>query len=160
MNNKKTKYIGVIGTSEEREPFVSLAREVGKLLALEKAVVVCGGLGGVMNAVAEGCFSAGGICVGIIPGDARTGSSAYLSVSIPTGLGEGRNVIIVRASDALIAIGGGYGTLSEISLAMKMGKPVIGLETWEGRSPEQSLNFYRAMNPKEAISLALELAIK
>lgn len=148
-------YVGVIGTGEEVEPFVNYAREVGELLAEKGACVICGGLGGVMNAVAEGCRSRSGICIGILPGETRSGASWNLTVSIPTGLGEGRNFLIVRASDVLIAIGGGFGTLSEIALALKIGKPVVGLSTWEGKSIEQELAIVKANSPADAVKKAL-----
>lgn len=148
-------YVGVIGTGEEVEPFLSYAYEVGALLAEKGACVICGGLGGVMNAVAKGCASKGGICIGILPGETRSGASKYLTAAIPTGLGEGRNFLIVRASDALIAIGGGYGTLSEIALALKIGKPVVGLLTWEGKSKDQIIDIVRAESPKEAVEKSL-----
>jgi uncharacterized protein (TIGR00725 family) len=94
-------------------------------------VVVCGGLGGVMEAACRGAREAGGLTVGILPGLDRSAANPYVEVALPTGLGEGRNLLVVRAADALIAVGGGYGTLSEIALALKAGKPVVGLGSWE-----------------------------
>ena len=93
--------------------------------------MVCGGLGGVMEGAARGCLEAGGVAVGILPGPERTAANPYIKIALPTGLGEGRNHLVVRASDVLIAIAGGYGTLSEIALALKMNKRVVGLETWK-----------------------------
>jgi uncharacterized protein (TIGR00725 family) len=100
------------------------------LLAQRGAVVVTGGLGGVMEAASRGARQAGGTTVGILPGSARTTANAWVEVAIPTGLGEARNALVVRAADALIAIGGEYGTLSEIAFGLKAGKPVIGLGSW------------------------------
>jgi uncharacterized protein (TIGR00725 family) len=94
-------------------------------------VLVCGGLGGVMNAAARGAGSAGGVSIGILPGDDRGVASQHLTVAVATGFGEARNAIVARTSDAVIAVGGEFGTLSEIALALKMGSPVIGIGTWE-----------------------------
>jgi uncharacterized protein (TIGR00725 family) len=94
-------------------------------------VLVCGGLGGVMQAACRGAKEAGGTTVGILPGHDRGEANEFVDVAIPTGLGEARNALVVRAADALIAVGGGYGTLSEIALALKAGKRVAGLGTWE-----------------------------
>jgi uncharacterized protein (TIGR00725 family) len=94
-------------------------------------VVVCGGLGGVMEAACRGAKDAGGMTIGILPGTDRSAANPYVDVAIPTGLGEARNALVVRAADAVIAIGGGYGTLSEVAFALKAGKRVVGLGTWE-----------------------------
>jgi uncharacterized protein (TIGR00725 family) len=104
---------------------------VGRLVAERGAVVVCGGLGGTMEAACRGAKQAGGTTVGILPGLDRSQANPFVDVALPTGLGEARNALVVRAADAVIAIGGGYGTLSEIALALKSGKRVIGLGTWE-----------------------------
>ena len=111
--------------SQERSAF-----EVGRLLAERGAVVVTGGLGGVMAAACRGARSAGGMTVGLLPGTDRSEANEWVAVAIPTGLGELRNGLVVRACEALIAVGGGYGTLSEIALALKAGKPVVGLTSW------------------------------
>ena len=116
-------YVAVVGPGE--------AEEVGRLLAERGAVVVCGGLGGVMEAACRGARAAGGTTVGLLPGVDRSEANRHVDIAVPTGLGEGRNALVVRAADAVIAIGGGYGTLSEIALALRAGKPVIGLDTWE-----------------------------
>jgi uncharacterized protein (TIGR00725 family) len=94
-------------------------------------VVVCGGLGGVMEAACRGAKEGGGLTVGILPGTERAAANRFVDVAIPTGLGEARNALVVRAADALVAIGGGYGTLSEIALALKAGKRVVGLDSWD-----------------------------
>jgi uncharacterized protein (TIGR00725 family) len=103
---------------------------VGRLVAARGAVLVCGGLGGVMEAACRGAKEGGGTTVGILPGAERSAANEFVDVAIPTGLGEARNALVVRAADALIAVGGGYGTLSEIALALKAGKPVAGLGSW------------------------------
>ncbi len=110
---------------------LEVAEEVGRLLAQRGAVVVTGGLGGVMEAASRGAASAGGMTVGLLPGAARGEANEWVRVAIPTGLGELRNGLVVRAADAVVAVGGGYGTLSEIALALKAGKPVVGIGSWE-----------------------------
>jgi uncharacterized protein (TIGR00725 family) len=104
---------------------------VGRALAEAGAVVVCGGLGGVMEAACRGAKEAGGTTVGILPGHDRAEANPYVDVAIATGFGEARNALVVRAADALIAVGGEYGTLSEIALALKARKPVVGLGSWD-----------------------------
>jgi len=152
-------YISVIGAGQASEDEAAAAEEIGRLLAEAGALLICGGLGGVMDAAARGCEAAGGTSVGIIPGDDRTVGSSHLTVRIATGLGEARNAIVARAADAVIAVGGEFGTLSEIALALKMGKPVVGLGTWtldlEGL-PGDPLQ--RAADPPEAVARALEAA--
>jgi uncharacterized protein (TIGR00725 family) len=120
-------YIGVIGESTTDQSTAGLAYEVGKLIAQAGALLVCGGLSGVMTEAARGAKSAGGQTVGILPGDKRDEANQYIDIAIPTGMGEARNVIVVKSSDALIAIGGYYGTLSEIAFALKLGKPIVYL---------------------------------
>jgi uncharacterized protein (TIGR00725 family) len=126
-----------------------MAEEVGRLLARRGAVVVCGGLGGVMEAACRGARGEGGTAVGILPGLDRDAANPHVSVAVATGLGEARNALVVRAADALIAVGGAYGTLSEIALALKAGKPVIGLGTWEIDGVK------RADGPRAAVETAL-----
>ena len=124
-------HVAVVGRSDAGAEERELAEGVGRGLAEGGAVVVCGGLGGVMEAACAGARSAGGRTVGILPGLDRGEANPHVEVAIPTGLGEARNALVVRAADALVAVGGGYGTLSEVALALKTGKPVIGLGTWE-----------------------------
>jgi uncharacterized protein (TIGR00725 family) len=126
-----------------------VAEEVGRLLARRGAVVVCGGLGGVMEAACRGASREGGTTVGVLPGLDRGAANPFVSVAVATGLGEARNALVVRAADALIAVGGAYGTLSEIALALKAGKPVIGLGTWEIDGVE------RVEGPEAAVRMAL-----
>ena len=152
-------YISVIGAGQASDDEMAAAEEIGRRLAEAGAVLVCGGLGGVMDAAARGCDAAGGVSVGVLPGEDRTHGSSNLTVRIATGLGEARNAIVARAADAVIAVGGEFGTLSEIALALKMGKPVVGLGTWsldlEGL-PGDPLQ--RAVNPADAVVRALEAA--
>jgi uncharacterized protein (TIGR00725 family) len=129
---------------------------VGRALAEHHAVVVCGGLGGTMEAACRGAKAGGGTTVGILPGFDRADANPYVDIALPTGLGEARNALVVRAADALIAVGGEWGTLSEIALALRAGKRVVGLGTWElskaGRPVE---GIVAAANPAEAVDRAL-----
>jgi TIGR00725 family protein len=148
--------IGVIGIAEASETEYKAAEEVGKEIAKRKGILVCGGLGGVMEAACRGAKSEGGLTIGIIPGFSRYDANPYVDVSVVTGIGEARNIIIVRSSNAIIAIGGNgrsYGTLSEIAFALKLGIPVVGINTWE-----VSPDIKRVQTPKEAVDMAFSLA--
>jgi len=123
--------IGVIGSGVCDARTYALAEEVGRRLAEAGATVVCGGLGGVMEAACRGAKAAGGQTIGILPGPEPDQANPYVDIPIPTGLGEARNAIVARTARALIAVGGEYGTLSEIAFALKFGRPVVGLETWQ-----------------------------
>jgi uncharacterized protein (TIGR00725 family) len=123
-------HIGVIGAGVCSQDIYSLARELGHLIGSKEWILICGGLGGVMEGAAEGCYREGGMTVGILPGNEKESANRYIQLPIATGLGEGRNLLVVRASDVIVAVAGGYGTLSEIGLALKIGKPVVGLKTW------------------------------
>lgn len=150
--------IAVIGAGQCDQRTAQVAYEVGRLIALKGAILVCGGLGGVMNAAARGAREAGGLTVGILPSGTRTGASKFLDVTIPSGLGEARNALIAGAADVVIAIGGGYGTLSEIGLALKMGKPVIGLGTWEiGHGGQRDPGIIVAETPHAAVDKAFQV---
>jgi hypothetical protein len=135
---------------------VELAREVGRALAAAGAVVVCGGLGGVMEGACRGAREAGGQTLGILPGSSRADANPHVEVAVATGMGEARNALVVRTADALVAIGGEFGTLSEIAFALKAGKPVVGLSSWElakgGRAVE---GVVPAASAGEAVELAL-----
>jgi uncharacterized protein (TIGR00725 family) len=145
-------YVAVIGASDATSWELETAEELGRLLAGAGAVLVCGGLGGVMDAAARGCRDAGGTSIGILPGDDRTLASPHLTVAVATGFGEARNAIVARSADAVIAVGGEFGTLSEIALALKMGTPVIGLGTWElGRDDLERDPIVRADTPASAL---------
>ncbi len=124
-------YVAVVGPGEATEPEVEVAVGVGRMLAEAGAVVVCGGLGGVMAGACRGAASGGGMSVGILPGTDRKSANEWVSLAIPTGLGELRNGLVVRAADVVIAVGGAHGTLSEIALALKTGVPVVGVDTWQ-----------------------------
>ena len=123
--------MAVVGPGRAGAAETELAEAVGRGIAEREAVLVCGGLGGVMEAACRGAVEAGGQTVGILPGLDRGQANPHVRVAVPTGMGEARNALVVRAADALIAISGEWGTLSEIALAMKTGKTVVGLGTWE-----------------------------
>jgi len=124
------RYVAVCGASEATPSQLGAAKEVGRLLAEAGAIVINGGLGGVSGAASEGAASAGGIVVGLLPDAHRAGANPHLTIALPTGLGQMRNALIVTAAQAVIAIGGGWGTLSEIALAKRLGRPVITLDSW------------------------------
>jgi len=146
------RYVAVVGPSEASDEEMAKAEAVGRLLGEAGAVVVCGGLGGVMEAAARGAATAGGTVVGLLPGTHREAANAYVTVAIATGMGEMRNAVIVRAVDAVVAVGGAYGTLSEIAFALRTGVPVVGLGTWDLD------DVVDAPDPEAAVALALALA--
>ena len=124
-------YVAVVGSGTATGELYGLAREVGRLVAERGAVVVCGGLSGVMEAAARGATEVGGIAIGILPDENRGRANAYLSYSVVTGAGQARNLAVVCSGDVVIAVGGEYGTLSEMGLALKIGRPVVALESWD-----------------------------
>lgn len=159
MINKK-RVIAVIGGAEPSPSEAVLAEEVGRHLAIKGAILVCGGLGGVMKAACQGARSEGGLTIGILPGDSRRAANPYVQIPIVTGIGYARNIVVVKSAQAVIAIGGSYGTLSEISHALQGGIPVIGLNTWSlSRNGQQDNSIILVQNPIEAVDKALNLAI-
>ena len=154
-------YIGVIGDAECTEEVAQIAYEVGRRIGEAGAALVCGGRGGVMEAAARGAKSAGGLTVGILPGVAREEANPYIDIPIVTGVRDARNVIIARSCEVLIAVGGMFGTLSEIALACKFGVPVIGLRTWTIDRPGlSSPPIVEAKNPEEAVETAFRMIQK
>jgi uncharacterized protein (TIGR00725 family) len=159
MSAERDRYIAVCGPDPCNTEVAAQAEEVGRLLAEAGAVLVCGGLGGVMEAASRGASGAGGTIIGILPGLDRAAANPHLTVSIPTGMGEMRNTLIVRSADAIIAIAGEFGTLSEIAFALKIGVPVVGLNTWElAKRGSRVEAFAVATSPAEAVGHALDLA--
>ncbi len=154
----KLIFIGVIGGGEVSSQVAELAEEVGREIARQGAVLVCGGLGGVMEAACKGASDEGGLTIGILPGDNRLAANPYVKIPIVTGIGHARNVAVVRSSQAIIAIDGSYGTLSEIGHALQSGIPVIGLNTWsfsiDGRVDDSIIP---ADGPKGAVNKAIAL---
>lgn len=151
-------YVAVVGPGDAGPPECAAAERVGRLLAGHGAVLVCGGLGGVMGAAARGARAGGGLSVGLLPGYDRGAADPHLTVALPTGLGQLRNGLVVAAADAVIAVGGSWGTLSEIALALRTGRPVVALGGWQvsGTGPAgASAGPLVAATPEEAVAVAL-----
>jgi uncharacterized protein (TIGR00725 family) len=152
-------WVAVVGPGTASGEQAAAAEAVGTGLARAGAVLVCGGRGGAMEAACRGAREAGGTTVGLLPGTDRGEANPFVDIAIPTGLGELRNGLVVRAADAVIAVVGEYGTLSEIGFALKTGKPVVGLETWElARGGERDPGIVVAADPADAVERALTLA--
>ncbi|RME64470.1 MAG: TIGR00725 family protein [Nitrospirae bacterium] len=138
--------IAVIGGRQASEKHLAWAEELGRLIASRGAILITGGLTGIMEAASKGARDSGGLVVGVLPTEDISSANPYVTVPIATGLGIGRNIIIARTAHALIAVGGQFGTLSEIAFGLQLGKPVIGLESWkiegmlEARTPEEAVN--------------------
>ncbi len=144
-------YIAVIGGSEISAELADLARQVGREVARQGAVLLCGGLGGVMAAAAQGAQAAGGVSLGILPDGDHRGANPYLTYTIATNLGHARNMLIAHSADAVIAVDGSYGTVSEAAIALKLGKPVIALKvTWD------LPGLQRASSAEAAVAMAWE----
>jgi len=158
MDLRSRRRIGVMGPGSSSPEMDALAREVGYRIARNHAILICGGLGGVMEASARGAREGGGITVGILPGDRAEDANPYIDIPIVTDLGNARNAINVLTSQAIIAIDGSYGTLSEIALALKCGVPVVGLGTWGMVSPGgERLPITVVNTAQEAVNTALSL---
>jgi uncharacterized protein (TIGR00725 family) len=131
VNTPAGPYVAVVGPGTAAGETYEQAREVGRLVAGRGGIVVCGGLGGVMEAAARGAREGGGTVLGILPDEDRARANGYLSLSIVTGVGQARNLAVVCSADVVVAVGYGYGTLSEVGLALKVGRPVVSLGSWE-----------------------------
>ena len=127
----RSLYVAVVGSGEATGKLYEQAREVGRLVSGKGGIMVCGGLSGVMEAAARGATEAGGTAIGILPDEDREKANPYLSNSVATGMGHARNLAVVCSGDVVVAVGGEYGTLSEIGLALKVGRPVVSLMSWE-----------------------------
>jgi uncharacterized protein (TIGR00725 family) len=151
--------IGVIGGGEAGDKALAQAEVVGMELARRGCLLICGGLGGVMEAACRGAREAGGVTIGVLPGSDKSEMNAYVQLPIVTGVGRARNLIIVLTADAVIAVDGGYGTLSEIGFALAHYKPVVGLSTWTIAADElEDIPIHRTDDPVAAVDLAIELA--
>jgi uncharacterized protein (TIGR00725 family) len=156
MGDKRRLQIGVLGASAPGAELARAAERIGELIAREGAALVCGGLGGVMEAAAKGAAAVGGVTVGVLPGSDPDEANPFIGIAVATDMGHARNAIIVRSCDAAIAVGGGFGTLSEIALAMKCGVPVVGYKTWDARGGEGlAAPAVTAATPEEAVRRAL-----
>ena len=153
--------VAVIGNSSCSPEEAKLAESVGELLAQQGATIVCGGLGGVMEAVCRGAKSRGGLTIGILPGQDPSTANPWVAIPVVTGLGEARNFAVVKSAQAVIAIGGKYGTLTEIAYALKSSIPIIGLNTWSlSRNGQNDDSIVRAQGAAEAADKAISLAKK
>jgi uncharacterized protein (TIGR00725 family) len=159
MTAEKSRIIAVIGGRNPSKEEEETAEEVGRLLARHEAILICGGLTGVMEAACRGARSVGGLTIGVLPGNDASTANPHVQIPIVTNLGYARNVIVVKSARAVIAIGGGYGTLTEIGYALDLKIPVIGLKTWSlSRNHQIDKSIVRARNAKEAVKIALELS--
>jgi uncharacterized protein (TIGR00725 family) len=155
-----SRQVAVIGTGTPDDELVSLAEEVGRRLADAGTVVVCGGLTGVMEGAARGASTAGGTVIGIVPSSSREQANPHCTYVVATGIGHARNLAVVASGDAVIAIGGEWGTLSEIAFARVLGRPVVALSSWKlsgGGAMEGAPGIEVAASPAEAVELALSL---
>jgi len=151
--------IAVIGDSSCPPDEAKLAEAVGKQLAQQGAIIICGGLGGVMEAVCRGAKSKGGLTIGILPGENPNMANQWVDIPIVTGVGYARNMAVVKSAQAVIAIGGNYGTLSEIAYALKSGIPVIGLNTWSlSQNGQEDSSIIKVNSATEAVDKAVSLA--
>lgn len=146
--------VAVVGAASATEDEYEIARALGAALARSGAVVVCGGRGGVMEGAARGAHEAGGLTVGILPGTDASGANPWITLPLPTGMGEARNALVVRAAEAVVSVGGGWGTLSEIALARKMGRQVTTL----GTVPAAGLGLHPSSDPESAAEWVIEAA--
>ena len=159
MSASRALLIGVIGGSAPTPAEASVAEAVGCRLAEAGAVLICGGGGGVMEAACRGAKGAGGLTIGVLSGASRHQANAFVDIPIVTGMGEARNAIIARTAEAAIAIGGSYGTLSEIAYALGFDTPVVGLGTWVmERGGHPAVPLVCVETPEEAVKQALALA--
>lgn len=152
-NFKDKKIIGVIGQGRDCAPeLLQAAEEIGFQIARQEAILICGGLGGVMEAACRGAKRAHGLTIGVLPTSSKADVNRFVDIPIVTGMGEARNLIIVRSADALIAVGGRFGTLSEIAFALALGKPVVGWHTWENFE-----NIIYVEQPQQAVTVVMKL---
>ncbi len=144
-------YVAVVGSGEAAGELYEKAQEVGRLVASRGGIVICGGLSGVMEAAARGATEEGGVAIGILPDEDRGRANPYLSYSVATGTGQARNLAVVCSGDVIVAVGGEYGTLSEVGLALKVGRPVVALESWDLGG-----HLVVVASPEEAVERAFE----
>ena len=158
---KSKPVIGVIGSSKDSNELNNLAENVGRELAKNNVVLICGGLTGIMQACCQGAKKENGLTIGVLPGTDSEEANSFVDIKILTGIGEARNLVIIRSSCSVIAIGGSYGTLSEIAFALRLNIPVIGLNTWElNKISKESFNIIKATSAKDAVNKALIFAGK
>ncbi len=154
-NTDRKPVIAVIGAGKCSRKLRDMAAEIGRYVAENGGVLLCGGLGGVMEGAARGAKEAGGTTIGIIPSENKADANQFIDHVIPTGFGQARNVLVVRAADAIVALPGKYGTLSEMAFALVSGKPIISVQAWKLGEEIQQVE-----DPLEAAKIAMELARK
>lgn len=152
LEARRHRLVGVIGASQPSSRGLDQARELGRLLAQGGVTIICGGLGGIMEAVCQGAVEAGGETIGLLPGGEAVAANPYVTLALPTNLGHGRNILIAQAAEVLVAVEGEYGTLSEMAIALKLGKPVFSLGSWPELTGPQPV-----ATPQEAATKVLEL---
>ncbi|MBI4488921.1 MAG: TIGR00725 family protein [Deltaproteobacteria bacterium] len=130
MGKKRKLQISVIGSSDPDSESMALAAEVGRAIAVNGAILICGGLGGIMQAAARGAKENGGLTIGILPDYDKESANPSIDVAVATGLGHARNILVAASGDLIVALPGSHGTRSEISIALKLGRPVIGVRAW------------------------------
>lgn len=150
--------IAVIGGDDAPPEAFVLAEAVGREIARRGAMLICGGLGGVMESACRGAKAEGGTTIGVLPGTEAGEANAYVDIPIVTAMNQARNLVIVRSADAVIAIGGGYGTLSEMAFALRLGKPLVGLQTWSMQYADQPARFETFEDAKTAVERAVAFA--
>ena len=153
MASRRKPVIAVIGAGKCSKKLRDRAGDVGRVIAENGGVLVCGGLGGIMEGAARGAKEAGGLTIGILPTDSRADANEFIDVVIPTGFGEARNILVVRTADAVVALPGKYGTLTEMAFALHAGKPLVSISAWKLGDEIQHVD-----DPEEAALLALKLA--
>ncbi|MGB9797248.1 MAG: TIGR00725 family protein [bacterium] len=151
------KFIGVIGASQPPEELLPIAEKVGEEIAKRGGILICGGMGGIMEYACKGAKKVGGITVGIIPTMDRNSANPYVDIPIVTGMGYARNIIVVLSSEAVIAIGGAFGTLTELAFALHFNIPVVGIRTWRVESEHTEVKgIVYVDSPEEAVKIAME----
>lgn len=153
-----THVVAVVGPAQpDDQALLAAAREVGAGLAAVGCTVVTGGLGGVMAAAAQGAHDAGGFVVGILPGEDPNAANAHVDLPVPTGLGEGRNLLVVRLAEVVVAVGGSWGTLSEVALARRRGTPVVSLHGWQVVGPDADSDVIAVPDATSAVETTVAL---
>ncbi|MEW6412219.1 MAG: TIGR00725 family protein [Candidatus Zixiibacteriota bacterium] len=153
MSVNRKPVIAVVGANKCSKKLRDMAAEVGRYVAENGGIIVCGGLGGIMEGAAQGAREAGGTTIGIIPGDNPNDANEFIDIVIPTGIGEARNALVVRTADAVIAFPGKYGTLSEMAFTLQAGKPLISVNAWSLGD-----DVVQATTPREAAEMAMKMA--
>jgi uncharacterized protein (TIGR00725 family) len=152
------KFIGVIGASQPPDELLPIAEKVGEEIAKRGGILICGGMGGIMESACKGAKRSGGLTVGILPTITRDSANPYIDIPIVTGIGYARNIIVVLSSEAIIAIGGAYGTLTELAFALHFNIPVIGIRTWRVESEFTEVKgIIYVDEPEEAVRIAMEV---